>query len=53
MRYKIDFSSQIDRITPYFFRKSGQDRLIMDDLCSLNSNINNLTRNKHFLFDGS
>ena len=51
--YKNEFLSEIDHFPPYVFGKSGLDWLIMDDLCSLSSNINSLVRNKHFLFIGS
>ena len=30
--YKSDFVGQIDRFSPYFFRKSGQGGHIMDSL---------------------
>ena len=51
--YEIDFLVQNDRFSPHFLWKSGQGGLIMNDLSSLDSNINNLQRNKHFLFHGS
>ena len=51
--YKIDFLGQIDLYSPYFFGKSGQGGLIIDDLRSLSSNINSLVRNKKKMFRGS
>ena len=51
--FKIDFLGHIDRFSPYFFGKSDQGGLIMDDLRSLSSNITSLVRNKNFLFRGS
>ena len=51
--YKIDSLGNIDRFSPYYFGKSGLGGLIVDDLCSLNSNINSLVRNNHVLFHGS
>ena len=49
---KIDILSQIDRFSPYFFGKSGQGGLIMNDLCSSSLNINVLVGNVHFLLLG-
>ena len=56
--YRSDFknkflSYETDRLLPYFFIKSGQGGLFVNNLCSLSSNINFLVRNKHFLFHGS
>ena len=49
----MDFLGQIDRFSPYFFGKSGQGGLTMEDVCSLGLNINSLERNKNLLFYGS